>query len=157
MNRSNRISRLWGLMLAGGFLCSGLVLAQQDLGPAPASSSTALARAGGVLEKQASVEFSSITETCQQVAGVSFGPGGKWASCRVLASGFVATIGLQDFFFARYCLGENGAQCDSLAQVVFRNRAYRSEAHVEMVRFDPAGTQYERPRSEEHTSESSHT
>ena len=107
------------------------------------------------------VEFARVQSECVQSADITFGPQGRWASCRVTRAGFVATIGLQDFYYAHYCLANKAGNttttttgttttnttggCDRQAQVVFRNRAYRPEAFVDMVRIDPPGTGYDIP------------
>ncbi len=96
-------------------------------------------------EDKNKVEFARVQEECVQSAEITFGPQGRWQSCTVTRAGFVATIGLQDFYYAHYCLGPTAAGCKHQAQVVFRNRAYRPEAFVEMVRIDPPGTRYDIP------------
>ena len=91
------------------------------------------------------VEFARLKTECLQTAAISFGPEGRWAGCRIVSSAFVATIGLQDFFYSEYCLITAGDACAKQAQVLFRNRAYRDEAFADMVRIDPAGTRYDSP------------
>ena len=89
--------------------------------------------------------FEKIQTECVQTTAIPFGPKHHWKSCRLERAGFVATIGLQDFYFAEYCLQTSGKACDKQAQVLFRNRAYREEAFIDMARVDPAGTRYGNP------------
>ncbi len=91
------------------------------------------------------VEFARVQAECVQSAEITFGPQGRWQSCSVTRAGFVATIGLQDFYYAHYCLANTTGRCDRQAQVVFRNRAYRPEAFVDMVRIDLPGSAYDTP------------
>lgn len=91
------------------------------------------------------VEFARVQSECVQTDVIRFGADGQWAGCRLGNTGFVATIGIQDFFYAEYCLTAVGDACAKQAQVLFRNRAYRPEAFVDMARMDPAGTQYGSP------------
>jgi hypothetical protein len=58
---------------------------------------------------------------------------------------FVGTIGLQDFYYANYCLTKVGPRCAAQAQVLFSNRAYRPEAMARSFRVDPASTRYDAP------------
>ncbi len=92
------------------------------------------------------VKFADIENRCLQVGGIRFGAGRAWAGCRLISSRFVSTIGLLDFYHARYCLLDKaGRQCDRQAMLVFANRAYRDDATLVMLRMDPAGTAYEGP------------
>ena len=91
------------------------------------------------------VEFARIQTECLQTSAIHYGPQSRWTDCRIGPSGFVATIGLQDFFYAEYCLIGKGDGCARQAQLLFRNRAYRPEAFADMVRIDPTGTRYESP------------
>ena len=129
--------RLTGRALLGAtWLLAGLPAAAQL--PAPVL----------LQPKGEQVEFALIQERCVQSGEVLFGAGQRWSACRVTRAGFVTTIGLLDFYYAHYCLvgpvsGKNA--CDKQAQVIFGNRAYRSEAYTVLQRIDPAGTQYEVP------------
>ncbi len=91
------------------------------------------------------VDFARIQSECLQTAAIHFGTDSPWTSCRLGATGFVATIGIQDFYYAEYCLIAAGDTCDKQAQILFRNRAYRPEAFADMTRMDPAGTRYGSP------------
>jgi len=91
------------------------------------------------------VEFARIQSECLQTSAIHYGPQNRWTNCHIGQSAFVATIGLQDFFYANYCLIGKGDGCAKHAQVLFRNRAYRPEAFADMVRIDPPGTRYESP------------
>ncbi len=88
------------------------------------------------------VPFERIQEACVHTGVLPIGPGERWASCRVTRAGFVGTIGLLDFYYATWCLAVRGERCDSVALVVFANRAYRQEATLQFHRVDPAGTRY---------------
>ena len=94
---------------------------------------------------QDKVEFAQVQTECVQTGATSFGPQQPWQACTLVHSGFVATIGLQDFFYADYCLIRKGDVCARQAQVLFRNRAYRPEAFLDLARLDPPGTRYESP------------
>lgn len=94
---------------------------------------------------QDKVDFAPIQTECMQTSAIRFGADGPWKDCKLVHSGFVATIGLQDFFYADYCLSSAGDACAKQAQVLFRNRAYRPEAFADMVRIDPPGTTYHSP------------
>jgi hypothetical protein len=94
---------------------------------------------------QDKVDFTRIQTECMQTSAVRFGPQGTWQDCQIGRNGFVATIGLQDFFYADYCLISKGDVCAKQAQVMFRNRAYRPEAFLDLARIDPTGTTYESP------------
>lgn len=94
---------------------------------------------------QDQVAFAPIQTECMQTSATPFGPQADWKDCHVVNSGFVATIGLQDFFYADYCLVMAGNACAKQAQVMFRNRAYRPEAFLDLARIDPPGTTYQSP------------
>ena len=94
---------------------------------------------------QDQVDFTRIQTECMTTSATDFGPQKPWQECRLVHSGFVATIGLQDFFYADYCLISKGDVCAKQAQVLFRNRAYRPEAFLDMARLDPPGTTYHSP------------
>ena len=91
------------------------------------------------------VEFARVQAECMQTSATAFGQQQPWHACKLVHSGFVATIGLQDFFYADYCLISQGDVCARQAQVLFRNRAYRPEAFLDLARLDPPGTRYESP------------
>ena len=91
------------------------------------------------------VDFAPIQTECMQTNAIRFGADSPLKDCKLVHSGFVATIGLQDFFYADYCLSSAGDVCAKQAQVLFRNRAYRPEAFADMVRIDPPGTTYHSP------------
>ncbi len=94
---------------------------------------------------QDQVVFAPIQSECMQTSATPFGPQADWKACQLVNSGFVATIGLQDFYYADYCLVKTGNACAQQAQVMFRNRAYRPEAFLDLARIDPPGTTYESP------------
>ena len=91
------------------------------------------------------VEFAHVQQQCLQAGEIRFGLQRRWSNCKLTHSGFIGTIGLQDFFYAQYCLFNSLKRCDKQALVVFRNRAYQPDAFVEMTRIDPTGTRYEIP------------
>jgi hypothetical protein len=91
------------------------------------------------------VDFSKVQSECVQTSAIRFGPQERWQDCRIMHSGFVATIGLQDFYYADYCLDTAEKQCVNQALVMYRNRGYRSEAFLDLVRIDPTGTRYDSP------------
>jgi len=141
---------------AVALLCCAPALAQDKAAQDKAAQGK-VAGAKAVVDKAVvdknKVEFARVQSECVQSVDITFGPQGRWASCRVTRAGFVATIGLQDFYYAHYCLANKAGNtttntaggCDRQAQVVFRNRAYRPEAFVDMVRIDPPGTGYDIP------------
>jgi hypothetical protein len=96
-------------------------------------------------DKAPDIDFSKIQEECVSTHAVRFGPDSEWKKCRLTRTGFVATIGLIDFYYADYCLIKSGTRCERQAQVLYGNRAYRPEASVYMHRIDAAGTRYETP------------
>jgi hypothetical protein len=91
------------------------------------------------------VPFSQIHMDCVQVGDVTFGPQGKWPTCRITRSHFFSAIDLLDFYQVQYCLGKEGEECDRRALLVFSNRAYTPVARLELERLDPGGTQYDNP------------
>ncbi len=91
------------------------------------------------------VKYDDLFHDCQQVGDIRFGAGERWASCRVLHHGFVATIGIDDLFYTEYCLQDARKQCAAKALVVYRNRAKHPDAVAEIVRVDPRGTRYDLP------------
>ncbi len=91
------------------------------------------------------VKFDDLFHDCQQVGAIRFGAGERWASCRVLHHGFVATIGIEDLYYTEYCLQDARKQCAAKALVVYRNRAKYPDAVAEIVRVDPRGTRYDMP------------
>ena len=91
------------------------------------------------------VKYNDLFSDCQQVGDIRFGAGARWASCRVLHHGFVATIGIDDLFYTEYCLQDARKQCGAKAMVVYRNRAKHPDAVAEIVSIDPRGTSYEVP------------
>jgi hypothetical protein len=91
------------------------------------------------------VKFDDLFHDCQQVGDIRFGTGERWASCRVLHHGFVATIGIEDLFYTEYCLQDARKQCGAKAMVVYRNRAKHPDAVAEIVSIDPRGTRYDLP------------
>ena len=96
-------------------------------------------------DKAPDIDFWKIKDECISTHAVRFGPDSEWKKCRLIRTGFVATIGLIDFYYADYCLIKSGTRCDRQAQVLYGNRAYRPEAAVYMHRIDAAGTRYEMP------------
>jgi hypothetical protein len=96
-------------------------------------------------EPALAIDFSKIQTECVQVAGLEIGSQAQWKGCRLVRAGFVGTIGLQDFYYANYCLTKVGSRCAGQAQVLFSNRAYRPEAMARSVRVDPASTRYDAP------------
>lgn len=91
------------------------------------------------------VKFDDLWHDCQQVGDIRFGAGERWASCRILHHGFVATIGIEDLYYTEYCLQDARQRCGARALVVYRNRAKHPDAVAEIVRVDPMGTRYEAP------------
>jgi hypothetical protein len=79
------------------------------------------------------LEFDRVHNECLQVQGLEFGPGREWAHCSLEHVAFVVTVGLNDFYATRYCLGNKPGVCERRAQVLFANRAYRPEATVAHV------------------------
>ena len=91
------------------------------------------------------VKYDDLFHDCQQVGDIRFGAGERWASCRVLHHGFVATIGIDDLFYTEYCLQDARKHCGAKALVVYRNRAKHPDAVAEIVSIDPRGTHYDLP------------
>ena len=79
------------------------------------------------------LEFDRIHNECVQVPGFEFGAGREWAHCQLEHVAFVSTVGLNDFYTTRYCLGNKPDVCERKAQVLFANRAYRAEATIAHV------------------------
>lgn len=136
--RHNKVasSALAAVTLAIGIL--GGTGARADQEPKPAAQAV---KAGAAL----AIEFAKIQSECVQVAGLEIGSHSKWKGCRLVRAGFVGTIGLQDFYYANYCLTKAGTRCAAHAQVLFSNRAYRPEALARSFRVDPASTRYDAP------------
>jgi hypothetical protein len=89
--------------------------------------------------------FSTALKECVAAGHVSFGPNGRWPSCRMVKSHWVATIGLLDFYQAQYCLGGGGGGCEQRALLLFSNRAYNRAARLVLQRIDPGDTEYGDP------------
>jgi hypothetical protein len=96
-------------------------------------------------EAELAIDFAKIQSECVQVAGLQIDSRAQWKGCRLVRAGFVGTIGLQDFYYANYCLTKTGKQCAAQAQVLFSNRAYRPEAVARSFRVDSASTRYDAP------------
>lgn len=109
----NNSKRLRSLLLVGGLALSAVLTPAAASGPA--------------------IEFDRIHNECVQVPGFEFGAGREWAQCQLEHVAFVATVGLNDFYVTRYCLGNKPGVCERKAQVLFANRAYRAEATIAHV------------------------
>lgn len=114
-------------VLRTGFLIGGIALSALTV---PASAS------GPVLE------FDRVHNECVQVPGLEFGAGREWTQCRLEHVAFVSTVGLNDFYATRYCLGNKAGVCERRAQVLFANRAYRPEATIAHVDSADGGTEF---------------
>lgn len=90
------------------------------------------------------VEFSQVQKECVRVGPITYGPGGRWASCRVTRGRWVATMDFMDLYQAQYCLGKK-EKCDQRALVIFSNRAYKPSAKALLVRVDSGDTEYDDP------------
>jgi hypothetical protein len=112
----NCLSALRTVLLIGGVLLSAFTV------PASASGPT--------------LEFDRVHNECVQVPGLEFGAGREWTHCRLEHVAFVSTVGLNDFYATRYCLGNKDGVCERRAQVLFANRAYRPDAKI--AHFDSA-------------------
>lgn len=91
------------------------------------------------------VPFAGVQEECVQVGDITFGPGGRWASCHVTQGRWLATIDFMDLYQAQYCLGKNAETCEQRALVIFANRAYKPEAKALLVRIDDGAVKYDDP------------
>ena len=109
----NNSKRLRSLLLVGGLALSAVMTPAAASGPV--------------------IEFDRIHNECVQVPGFEFGAGREWAQCNLEHVAFVVTIGLNDFYVTRYCLGNKPGVCERKAQVLFANRAYRAEATIAHV------------------------
>ena len=112
----NYTTLLRSVLLVGGLALSAVMVPAAASGPA--------------------IEFDRIHNECVQVPGFEFGAGREWAHCQLEHVAFVVTIGLNDFYVTRYCLGNKPGVCERKTQVLFANRAYRAEAtiaHVDSV------------------------
>jgi hypothetical protein len=89
--------------------------------------------------------FERIQEDCVNVGGLSFGPLGRWADCRVDKGRWFSTIGITDMYQAQYCLG-SGDGCSERALLLFSNRAYTPGAKMLFRRVDPGDTVYADPQ-----------
>lgn len=127
---------LAAVTLATGILGGTGAQAHQEPKPAVQAVKTEAALA---------IDFAKIQSECVQVAGLEIGSQAQWKGCRLVRAGFVGTIGLQDFYYANYCLTKVGTRCAAQAQVLFSNRAYRPEAVARSFRVDPASTRYDAP------------
>ena len=104
---------LRSVLLASGLALSAVMMPAAASGPA--------------------LEFDRIHNECVQVPGLEFGAGREWAHCHLEHVAFVATVGLNDFYATRYCLGNKPSVCERKAQILFANRAYRAEATIAHV------------------------
>jgi hypothetical protein len=106
----NNSKRLRSILLVGGLALSAVMTPAAASGPV--------------------IEFDRIHNECVQVPGFEFGAGREWAQCNLEHVAFVATVGLNDFYATRYCLGNKPGVCERKVQVLFANRAYRAEATI---------------------------
>lgn len=90
-------------------------------------------------------DFALVLKQCVPAGGVSFGPQGRWAECRLEARDWVVTIDPLDFYQVQYCLGGSGGECERRAWLLFANRAYHPAARLVLERMDPGATRYEPP------------
>jgi hypothetical protein len=136
--RYNKVasSTMVAVTLAIGIL--GGTGARADQAPKPATQAVKA-------EAALAIDFAKIQSECVQVAGLEIGSRVQWKGCRLVRAGFVGTIGLQDFYYANYCLTKTGTRCAAQAQVLFSNRAYRPEAMARSFRVDSASTRYDAP------------
>jgi hypothetical protein len=109
----NNSKRLRSILLVGGLALSAVMTPAAASGPV--------------------IEFDRIHNECVQVPGFEFGAGREWTHCQLEHVAFVATVGLNDFYATRYCLGNKPGVCERKAQVLFANRAYRAEATIAHV------------------------
>jgi hypothetical protein len=109
--------KLYAIVRSTALIC-GLALSAMT---APAAAATP------------ALDFDRVHNECVQVNGLEFGPGRQWAHCNLEHVAFVVTVGLNDFYATRYCLGNKPGVCERRAQVLFANRAYRPEATVAHV------------------------
>ena len=91
------------------------------------------------------VKFEGVQERCVQAGSIKFGPGTRWASCRVTKGRWFVTMGFLDFYQAQYCLGKDDGICEQRAIVVFANRAYKPDAQIVLQRLDAGATEYDDP------------
>lgn len=89
--------------------------------------------------------FERIHGECVNVGGITFGPQGRWADCRVDTGRWFSTIGITDLYQAQYCLG-SGDGCSERALLLFANRAYTPGAKMLFRRIDPGDTAYADPQ-----------
>lgn len=89
--------------------------------------------------------FERVQNECVNVGGMSFGPQGRWAACRVDKGRWFSTIGITDMYQAQYCLG-SGDGCTERALLLFSNRAYTPGAKMLFRRIDPGDTAYADPQ-----------
>lgn len=92
-----------------------------------------------------SVPFAGVQQECVQVGDITFGPGGRWANCRVTRGRWFATLDFLDLYQVQYCLGKNAETCDQRALVIFANRAYTKDAKALLVRIEDGATEYDDP------------
>jgi hypothetical protein len=118
----NYTTLLRSVLLAGGLALSAVVT------PAAASGKA--------------LEFDRIHNECVQVPGLEFGAGREWTHCRLEHVAFVSTVGLNDFYATRYCLGNKPGVCERKAQVLFANRAYRPDAKIAHVDSADGATEF---------------
>lgn len=90
-------------------------------------------------------KFEGVQQECAQVGEITFGPGGRWAQCRVTRGRWLATMDFLDLYQAQYCLGKNAETCDQRALVIFGNRAYTPEAKALLIRIDDGQVEYADP------------
>ena len=90
-------------------------------------------------------KFEGVQQECAQVGDITFGPGGRWASCNVTRGRWIATLNFMDLYQAQYCLGKNEEACDQRALVIFSNRAYTPDAKALLVRIDEGAMEYDDP------------
>ena len=89
--------------------------------------------------------FPLSQDHCVAIGQVSFGPQGAWPHCRVVKTGWFATIYPLDLYQTQYCLGRTAGSCEQTALLLFANRAYQPQARLLLQRLEPGRQDFDDP------------
>lgn len=84
-------------------------------------------------------------DRCVAIGQISLGPQGAWPHCRVVKTGWFATIHPLDLYQTQYCLGRTAGSCEQTALLLFANRAYQPEARLLLQRLEPGPQDFDDP------------
>ena len=90
-------------------------------------------------------DFPLSHDRCIAIGQISLGPQGAWSHCRVVKTGWFATIHPLDLYQTQYCLGRTAGSCEQTALLMFANRAYQPDARLLLQRLEPGYRDFDDP------------